>query len=570
MPPSSTCARWRRKARSTSPPAPRAASACATSAGRRALGRLLELPVIGRVAAGSPILAEEHVQGRYQVDPNLFTPRADYLLRVRGMSMRDAGILEGDLLAVHRTQEARTGQIVVARLADEVTVKRFRRRGHAVQLLPENPGFRADRGRPAPRRAGHRGHRRRRDPQRQESVRPAQTAGLRLGPDIMGQDSRLADESPSTATAPAHAAPPRRRSPRRDRADPRHVLADRVEQLYSQMPLGIVATLRHRRRSPPTSCWDERTARPGAVLVGAGAADHRGARARCLWAYRRSTRQRCRGRAMAALARHRRARQRRQLGLRRRRVLPLAHRRAAGVPRLPARRHDVGRHPGLRRLLADLRALRRRHRRCRSPTCWLRSAIALFVEIALLVPMFYLINVGDRLPPQPGVPFGLPPAPRLRQADRGLHRAQPAAASTSWSSSTRRAGRSRRSGRKLALFAERAPIAVFELDPDGSGDAGRTTPRRLLFGYAASELVGAQRSSGWCGRSSTSSSTATWAKLLASRAADRRHQDPQPAARRHRPYLRVDRDAAGQRAGRPASRSSPRAATSPRSWRPSA
>ena len=107
------------------------------------LGRLLELPVIGRVAAGSPMLAQEHVQERYQVDPNLFTPRADYLLRVRGMSMRDAGILEGDLLAVHRTQEARTGQVVVARLADEVTVKRFRRRGHAVQLLPENPDFEA-------------------------------------------------------------------------------------------------------------------------------------------------------------------------------------------------------------------------------------------------------------------------------------------------------------------------------------------------------------------------------------------------------------------------------------------
>lgn len=105
------------------------------------VGRLLELPVIGRVAAGSPILAQEHVQERYQVDPNLFTPRADYLLRVRGLSMRDAGILEGDLLAVHRTQEARTGQVVVARLADEVTVKRFRRRGHAVQLLPENPDF---------------------------------------------------------------------------------------------------------------------------------------------------------------------------------------------------------------------------------------------------------------------------------------------------------------------------------------------------------------------------------------------------------------------------------------------
>ena len=104
-------------------------------------GRLMDLAVIGRVAAGAPMLAEEHVQGRYQVDPNLFTPRADYLLRVRGMSMRDAGILEGDLLAVHRTQEARTGQIVVARLADEVTVKRLRRRGHAIQLLPENPEF---------------------------------------------------------------------------------------------------------------------------------------------------------------------------------------------------------------------------------------------------------------------------------------------------------------------------------------------------------------------------------------------------------------------------------------------
>jgi len=105
------------------------------------LDRLLELPVIGRVAAGSPMLAEEHLQGRYQVDPNLFTPRADYLLRVRGMSMRDAGILEGDLLAVHKTAEARSGQIVVARLSDEVTVKRLRRRGSVVQLEPENPDF---------------------------------------------------------------------------------------------------------------------------------------------------------------------------------------------------------------------------------------------------------------------------------------------------------------------------------------------------------------------------------------------------------------------------------------------
>src|SRR5213075_3606892 len=108
--------------------------------GQRA-GKLLELAVVGRVAAGSPILAEENVQGHYQVDPNLLTPRADYLLRVRGMSMRDAGILDGDLLAVHRTEEARSGQIVVARLADDVTVKRLRRRGHAVQLEAENPDF---------------------------------------------------------------------------------------------------------------------------------------------------------------------------------------------------------------------------------------------------------------------------------------------------------------------------------------------------------------------------------------------------------------------------------------------
>ena len=104
-------------------------------------GRLMDLPVIGRVAAGSPILAEEHVQGRYQVDPNMFTPRADYLLKVKGLSMRDIGILDGDLLAVHKTNEARTGQVVVARIADGVTVKRLRKRGHTVLLLPENPEF---------------------------------------------------------------------------------------------------------------------------------------------------------------------------------------------------------------------------------------------------------------------------------------------------------------------------------------------------------------------------------------------------------------------------------------------
>ena len=99
------------------------------------------LPVVGLVAAGSPILAQEQIEGRYQIDAALFAPRADYLLRVRGMSMKDAGILDGDLLAVHRSAEARTGQVVVARLDDEVTVKRLRKRGHSVELLPENPDF---------------------------------------------------------------------------------------------------------------------------------------------------------------------------------------------------------------------------------------------------------------------------------------------------------------------------------------------------------------------------------------------------------------------------------------------
>jgi len=101
----------------------------------------LGLPLVGRVAAGAPILAEEHIVGRYSVDPGLFRPRADYLLKVRGMSMRDAGILDGDMLAVHKTEDARSGQIVVARLADEVTVKRLRRKGATVELVPENPEF---------------------------------------------------------------------------------------------------------------------------------------------------------------------------------------------------------------------------------------------------------------------------------------------------------------------------------------------------------------------------------------------------------------------------------------------
>ncbi len=99
------------------------------------------LPVVGRVAAGAPILAEQHIEDRYALDPALFHPRADYLLRVHGASMRDAGILDGDLLAVHRQPEAHNGEIVVARLGEEVTVKRFRRDGHQVSLLPENPDF---------------------------------------------------------------------------------------------------------------------------------------------------------------------------------------------------------------------------------------------------------------------------------------------------------------------------------------------------------------------------------------------------------------------------------------------
>lgn len=101
----------------------------------------LGLPLVGRVAAGNPILAIEHIESRRQVDPALFSPRADYLLRVHGLSMRDAGILDGDLLAVHRSPEARAGQIVVARVHDEVTVKTFSRKGPIVSLLPANSDF---------------------------------------------------------------------------------------------------------------------------------------------------------------------------------------------------------------------------------------------------------------------------------------------------------------------------------------------------------------------------------------------------------------------------------------------
>ncbi len=99
------------------------------------------VPLIGRVAAGSPILAQENIEREYRIDPSLFSPRPHYFLRVEGSSMRDAGILDGDLLAVHRTPVAQNGQIVVARLDDEVTVKRFKRNGYHVSLLPENPEF---------------------------------------------------------------------------------------------------------------------------------------------------------------------------------------------------------------------------------------------------------------------------------------------------------------------------------------------------------------------------------------------------------------------------------------------
>jgi repressor LexA len=101
----------------------------------------LALPLVGRVAAGSPILAQEHIDQTYMVEATLFPRKPDYLLRVRGMSMRDAGILDGDLLAVQRASEAKNGQIVVARLGDEVTVKRLRRTRSAIELLPENPDF---------------------------------------------------------------------------------------------------------------------------------------------------------------------------------------------------------------------------------------------------------------------------------------------------------------------------------------------------------------------------------------------------------------------------------------------
>jgi repressor LexA len=103
----------------------------------------LALPLVGRVAAGSPMLAQEHVDKTYYFESSLFQQQPDYLLKVCGMSMRDVGIMDGDLLAVKQSNEAKNGQIVVARLGDEVTVKRFRRTGSVIELLPENSAFQA-------------------------------------------------------------------------------------------------------------------------------------------------------------------------------------------------------------------------------------------------------------------------------------------------------------------------------------------------------------------------------------------------------------------------------------------
>ncbi len=115
-----------------------------TSRGIRLVEERLEdegLPLIGRVAAGEPILAQEHVEDHYKMDGNLFHPAADYLLRVNGESMKDIGIMDGDLLAVHQTTDVQNGQVVVARVEDDVTVKRFKREGNVVYLYAENELF---------------------------------------------------------------------------------------------------------------------------------------------------------------------------------------------------------------------------------------------------------------------------------------------------------------------------------------------------------------------------------------------------------------------------------------------
>ena len=102
---------------------------------------MMSLPLVGRVAAGSPILAQEHVEATYSVDPAMFAARPDYLLKVRGWSMRDAGIMDGDLLAVKKVDSAKNGQIVVARIGEDVTVKRYKKTGTIIELLPENSDF---------------------------------------------------------------------------------------------------------------------------------------------------------------------------------------------------------------------------------------------------------------------------------------------------------------------------------------------------------------------------------------------------------------------------------------------
>ena len=136
MRPRSTCARCSAKA----------ACSCLPGASRgiqlsEELREEQGLPLVGRVAAGRPMLAEEHIVDHMRVDPGLFQPRPHYLLKVVGMSMRDAGILDGDLVAVHRTPEVRNRQIIVARLENEVTVKRYRQEGSIAWLLPENSDF---------------------------------------------------------------------------------------------------------------------------------------------------------------------------------------------------------------------------------------------------------------------------------------------------------------------------------------------------------------------------------------------------------------------------------------------
>ena len=108
---------------------------------RAAAALMMSLPLVGRVAAGSPILAQEHVEATYSVDPAMFSAKPDFLLKVRGWSMRDAGIMDGDFLAIKKVDSVKNGQIVVARINDDVTVKRYRKTGSVIELLPENPDF---------------------------------------------------------------------------------------------------------------------------------------------------------------------------------------------------------------------------------------------------------------------------------------------------------------------------------------------------------------------------------------------------------------------------------------------